>query len=60
MRTPRVPDDRGASAVEYSLLVAAIAGVIVVILLALGQHVYRLFDHTCDSIGAQTATSCPE
>jgi pilus assembly protein Flp/PilA len=58
--TERVPDDRGASAVEYGLLVAAIAAVVVVILLALGGQVLGLFDKTCDAIGAKTtpASDC--
>lgn len=34
-----VPDDRGASAVEYSLLIAFIAAVIFGAVMLLGQHV---------------------
>jgi len=33
-----VRDDRGASAVEYSLLIAAIAAVIFGVVILLGQH----------------------
>ena len=42
--------DEGASAVEYGLLVAAIAAIIVVIVFALGNVVSESFDDTCDEI----------
>lgn len=42
--------DEGASAVEYGLLVAAIAAVIVLIVFALGKVVQEAFQDTCDSI----------
>lgn len=61
MPAPRLSSsDSGASSVEYGMLVAAIAGVVVVILLALGAHVSRLFDHSCDSVQAKAApaSSC--
>lgn len=37
-RRLRARDDRGASAVEYSLLIAFIAAVILGVVLLLGQH----------------------
>ena len=37
-------DDQGATAVEYALMAAAVAGVIVVIVFALGGQVSGLFD----------------
>lgn len=40
----------GASAVEYGLLVAAIAALIVIIVFALGGVVRDTFDTTCDTI----------
>ena len=40
--------DNGASAVEYGLLVAAIAAVVVVIVFALGGVVKEVFADTCD------------
>jgi pilus assembly protein Flp/PilA len=49
--------DEGASAVEYGLLVAAIAAVIVVIVFALGSVVKSKFQSTCvtvDTNGQQT------
>ena len=39
--------DDGASAVEYGLLVAAIAALIVVVVFALGSLVQDVFDDTC-------------
>jgi pilus assembly protein Flp/PilA len=45
--------DEGASAVEYGLLVAAIAAVIVVIVFALGGLVKNKFKDTCDSISGK-------
>lgn len=47
--------DDGASAVEYGLLVAAIAALIVIIVFALGGVIRNLFDSTCDTIASQTA-----
>src|SRR5665213_694267 len=45
-----VNNDDGASAVEYGLLVAAIAAVIVVVVFALGNVVKGKIQNTCDSI----------
>jgi len=42
----RATDDSGATAVEYSLLLALIAGVVVVTVTALGQVVLGLFNLT--------------
>jgi len=57
----RTTDD-GASAVEYGLLVAAIAGVIVLIVFLLGGIVKNSFSHTCGEIsagsGATSASTC--
>lgn len=56
----RSHDEDGASAVEYGLLVAAIAGVIVIIVFALGGIVSDLFTSTCNEIDnkATTTTTC--
>ncbi len=56
----RYAKDDGASAVEYGLLVAAIAAVIVVIVFALGGLVRDKFQSTCNAIdtgGTNTATA---
>ena len=57
----RRDDEDGASAVEYGLLVAAIAAIIVLIVFALGGVVKQTFKKTCDTIASKTAptqTSC--
>ena len=54
-------DEDGASAVEYGLLVAAIAAVIVIIVFALGGIIKDAFQSTCDEIkanGPTTANTC--
>ncbi len=54
-------DEKGASAVEYGLLVAAIAALIVVIVFALGGIVKSVFSDTCKKIGngaSVATTSC--
>ena len=43
-------DEQGASAVEYGLLVAAIAALIVLIVFALGGVVKEVFTDTCSAI----------
>jgi len=55
MKLPSIArDERGASAVEYGLLIAGIAALIVAIVFVFGGAVNALFDDTCDSI-AQSA-----
>ena len=54
--------DRGASAVEYGLMVAAIAAVIVGIVFGLGGVVQDIFTNTCSAVSkgaAITTGSCP-
>ncbi len=50
----------GASAVEYGLLVAAIAAVIVAVLFLFGSTISGVFKTTCDSIkpSAGAAANC--
>ena len=43
-------NEDGASAVEYGLLVAAIAALIVVVVFVLGGIIQKAFDDTCDEI----------
>ena len=47
------PADRGASAVEYALLIAGIAALIVVAVVALGPVVKNAFTGTCTAITGQ-------
>ncbi len=44
--------DDGASAVEYGLLIAAIAAVIIIMVFALGGFVKGAFKDTCDQLDA--------
>lgn len=50
-------DDTGAAAVEYGLLVVAIAAIIVLVTIAIGTNVFGLFQKTCSAVssGIQTA-----
>jgi pilus assembly protein Flp/PilA len=57
--------DRGASAVEYGLLVAAIAAVIVGVVFALGGLINGAFKTTCSTIESNTTAgttgqACPK
>jgi pilus assembly protein Flp/PilA len=45
-------DERGASAVEYGLLIAGIAALIVVAVFALGPMVREAFENTCSAVGS--------
>lgn len=51
--------DRGASAVEYGLMVAAIAAVIVGVVFGLGTLVQNSFDTTCDQIVTGSGQEAP-
>ena len=50
--------ERGASAVEYGLLLMGIAAVIVVVVYALGGSVFGLFDNSCSSLAEQQGATC--
>ncbi|HET6815611.1 MAG TPA: Flp family type IVb pilin [Mycobacteriales bacterium] len=59
MLAKRNTGDEGATAVEYGLMVAAIAAVIVVVVFLLGGVVKDKFSKTCGAInsgGSSTAT----
>jgi pilus assembly protein Flp/PilA len=51
-------DERGASAVEYGLLIAGIAALIVVVVFAFGGVLTNIFSSTCDSVGQSSGQSC--
>ncbi len=57
-RSLRMTADRGASAVEYGLMIAAIAAVIVGTIFALGGFVKSAFDDTCAAINSQVTPGC--
>ena len=48
-------DERGASAVEYGLLIAGIAALIVVVVFAFGGVIRNIFSSTCKSVGQSAA-----
>jgi pilus assembly protein Flp/PilA len=50
-------DERGASAVEYGLMIAGIAALIVVVVFALGPVVMEMFDDTCVKYDEQAKTT---
>ncbi len=53
-------DERGASAVEYGLLIAGIAALIVVVVFAFGGVLKNIFSNTCTKVGSSAgAGTCP-
>jgi pilus assembly protein Flp/PilA len=51
--------ERGASAVEYALLLAAIAAVVAVVIVGLRTVVVKKYDDSCDTITSQLdGTTC--
>jgi pilus assembly protein Flp/PilA len=50
-------EEDGASAVEYGLLVAAIAAIIVLIVFVLGKFVKEGFSDTCSAFASQSTFS---
>ena len=46
-------DERGASAVEYGLLIAGIAALIIVVIFAFGGVLNGVFHDTCASVNNQ-------
>ncbi|MFI7589483.1 Flp family type IVb pilin [Spongisporangium articulatum] len=64
-RALRAIGDRGASAVEYGLMVAAVAGVIAVLVFGFGTWLDNVFTKTGDCLAAQQDAgagfpTCPE
>jgi pilus assembly protein Flp/PilA len=56
-KVSRTARDRGASAVEYGLMVAAIAAVIVGVVFGLGTLVKGAFSTTCSAVASGTSTT---
>jgi pilus assembly protein Flp/PilA len=52
-------DEEGASAVEYGLLVAAIAAIVILLVFAIGGWVKGAFDQTCDAFETAEAEGGP-
>jgi pilus assembly protein Flp/PilA len=51
-------DERGASAVEYGLLIAGIAALIVVVVFAFGGRIKGIFTDTCSAVTQSSGGSC--
>lgn len=51
-------DDRGATAVEYGLMVALIAAAIAAIVYTLGQTLHNKFNDVNDCVASSTSPSC--
>jgi pilus assembly protein Flp/PilA len=49
--------EAGASAVEYGLLIAGIAALIVVVVFAFGGNLSEIFDNTCKTVGDGTSST---
>ena len=47
-------DERGASAVEYGLLIAGIAALIVAVVFIFGNKLQAIFSNTCKSVNSGT------
>ena len=47
-----INEEEGASAVEYGILVAAIAAVIIVVTLIVGAQVENAFNRGCQALGS--------
>ena len=52
-RVVRRSRDEGASAVEYGLLIAAIAAIIILLVFAVGKFAKQSFQDTCHSFRSQ-------
>ncbi len=59
MLSLRVKDERGATAVEYGLMVALIAVVIIAAVTALGGVLNGSFTDTCAAIGGANGGTVP-
>jgi pilus assembly protein Flp/PilA len=50
--------DRGASAVEYGLLIAGVAAMIVLVVFAFGDNVTDSFSQTCETFANPRTDTC--
>jgi pilus assembly protein Flp/PilA len=48
-------DERGASAVEYGLLITGIAALIAIVVFAFGGVLNNIFHDTCSSVGSRAS-----
>lgn len=54
-----IRSERGATAVEYAVMVALIAAVIVIAVIVLGRAASSTFSQTGTCISGRTTTDCP-
>lgn len=54
----RVREERGATAVEYAIMLVAIVAVIILAVVALGDRTVTNFDCTRQAIATRGATNC--
>ena len=52
-------DERGASAVEYGLLIAGIAALIVAVVFVFGDNLTDIFSDTCDAVNGASGRLRP-
>ena len=55
-------DESGASAVEYSFIVAAIAAILVLVIFAIGKFTGQAYSDTCSSLASgefSGSNTCP-
>jgi pilus assembly protein Flp/PilA len=57
LRLRRERDATGATAVEYALIVFAIAAVIVAVVFLLGATTHHLFSNSCAAVNSQGSTT---
>jgi len=57
LRAPIVRDELGASAVEYGLIVVAIAAVVVAAAVALGGITQSMFSDTCSQLDSHVSAT---
>lgn len=51
-------DEKGASAVEYGLLIAGIAALIVTVVFLFGTTISEVFGNTCNKVADAGASGC--
>jgi pilus assembly protein Flp/PilA len=56
--SPSRRTDRGATAVEYGLLIAGVAALIVLAVLLFGEGVLGLFGDSCGAVTNETGGAC--
>ena len=57
-RRSNLPDEVGASAVEYGLLISGVAAMIVVIVFVFGQAIAGSILDTCDQVATANGSTC--